>query len=181
MNDDYIRHITKVDHSIISDITKKYWKDVWNYAFLITKDYNLSSDIAQDVFVKAFKSIGTYRGAGTVKAWLLAITRNTAYSYRRSAFFRKVTLAPVVHLNSSGASAEKEFFDKNLTNEVWLAVMELPRHYREVVVLDAKYEMSTEEIAACLGISKGTVKSRIHRARKMLTKKLEEEGRYVRE
>ncbi|MEF3307144.1 RNA polymerase sigma factor [Paenibacillus sp. GYB003] len=181
MNDDYLRHITKIDHSMISDITKKYWNDVWNYAFLITKDQNHSSDITQDVFVKAFKSIGSYRGEGSVKSWLLAITRNTAYSYLRSAFFRKVILFPIVHLNANGASAEKEFFEKNLINEVWAAVMDLPRHYREVIVLDAQFEMSIEEISTFLGVSKGTVKSRIHRARKILTKKLKEEGVYVRE
>jgi len=48
-------------------------------------------------------------------------------------------------------------------------------------VLDAQFEMSIEEISTFLGVSKGTVKSRIHRARKILTKKLKEEGVYVRE
>ncbi|GAA3409401.1 RNA polymerase sigma factor [Paenibacillus hodogayensis] len=180
MNEDYLNHVTKIDHSIISDITKKYWNDVWNYAFLITKDYDQSSDIAQDVFVKAFKSINTYRGEGSVKTWLLVITRNTAYSYLKSAFFRKVTLFDVMHSNASAASAEKVFFDMNFINEVWAAVMDLPRHYREVIVLDAQYEMSIEEISKFLNLSKGTVKSRIHRARKILTKKIKEEDGYAR-
>ncbi|MFC3771112.1 RNA polymerase sigma factor [Paenibacillus sp. GCM10012303] len=180
MNEDYLSHVSKIDHSIISDITKKYWNDVWNYAFLITKDYDQSNDIAQDVFVKAFKSIDSYRGEGSVKTWLLVIARNTAYSYLRSAFFRKVTVFAVVHSNASVASAEKEFFEKNFINEIWKAVMDLPRHYREVIVLDAQLEMSIDEISKFLSVSQGTVKSRIHRARKMLTKKLKEEVGYVR-
>jgi RNA polymerase sigma-70 factor (ECF subfamily) len=179
MNEEYLSPINQMDHSTINDITKKYWDDVWNYVFLITKNYDQSSDITQDVFVKAFRSIESYRGEGTVKTWLLAIARNTAYSYLRSAFFRKVTLYDVVYSNASVVSAEKEFFDKSFLNEVWSAVMDLPRHYREIIVLDAHFEMSLEEIANILNVPKGTVKSRIHRARKILSKKFKGEYGYA--
>lgn len=181
MNEDYLRYLTEMDHFEINHITQKYWNDVWNYAFLITKDYDHASDIAQDVFVKAFRSIGSYRGEASVKTWLLTIARNTAYSHLRSAFFRKVILLDIVHPNANGASAEKEYFDNRFMNEVWATVMNLPRHYREVVVLDAQFEMSMDEISNVLNISKGTVKSRIHRARKILAKKLKEEDIYARE
>lgn len=179
MNEDYLSHITKIDNSIINDITKKYWNDVWNYVFLITKNYDHSSDITQDVFVKAFKSFSTYRGEAAVKTWLLIIARNTAYSYLRSAFFRKVILFDVVRSKEIGASAENQYFDKIFVNEVWAMVMQLPRHYREVIVLDAQFEMSIEEMSKFLSVSKGTVKSRIHRARKILANKIKEEGSYV--
>ncbi|WP_409342559.1 RNA polymerase sigma factor [Paenibacillus sp. MBLB4367] len=179
MNEDYFNNITSIDQSNISEITNKYWKDIWNYAYLITKDHEQSNDIAQDVFVKAFRSLHTYRGEASVKTWLLKITRNTAYSHQRSAFFRKIILFDVVRSRENELSAEKQYFNKKLVNEIWEFVMNLPKHHREVIVLDAHYEMSIEEISNLLGIAKGTVKSRLHRARRILAKKIKEEENYV--
>jgi RNA polymerase sigma-70 factor (ECF subfamily) len=59
------------------------------------------------------------------------------------------------------------------TKRIWSAVIQLPRKFREVIILDAHYALTTKEIAELLGISQGTVKSRLHRARKKVTAILE--------
>lgn len=55
-------------------------------------------------------------------------------------------------------------------NDVWKVVLELPKKHREIIILDAKYELSYEEMAETLGVSIGTVKSRLSRARSKVSK-----------
>ena len=67
-------------------------------------------------------------------------------------------------------SAEQEFFKQEEMNEVWDVVLKLPKKHREILILDAKYELSYEEMAETLGVSIGTVKSRLSRARSKVSK-----------
>jgi RNA polymerase sigma-70 factor (ECF subfamily) len=163
VEDDFLRYVPAIDAVDLGRLMETYGEEVWNYAYFIVKRHDLADDIAQDVFIKAFRNIGLFRGESSVKTWLLKITRNTAYSYRRTAFFRKVTLIEYVYGHSP--SAEKEFLDRHLTDEMWAIVLQLPVLYREALVLHAFHGLSMEEIAEALGVPEGTVKSRIHRRR----------------
>ncbi len=154
----------------------KYGQDVWNFAFSICKNRQLADDIAQDVFLQVYRHVATFRGESSVKTWLLKITRNISYNYRKSAFIRKVTLVDLVHRTGQSQSAEDIFLEQEAVSEVWLCVFQLPVKFREVIVLDAKYHLSVSEIAGVLNISEGTVKSRLHRARKKMTGLLYGEG-----
>ncbi|KFM99232.1 sigma-70 family RNA polymerase sigma factor [Bacillus clarus] len=154
----------------IDSVIEEYWKDVWNYSFVITKDIHLSDDITQDVFIKVFKNWDSFRNESSVKTWLLKITRNTAINYLKSAYFKRISLVSFFRTDKEYSSAEQQFFQKETMDEVWDIVLKLPKKYREVIILDAKYELSYEEIAETLGVSIGTVKSRIHRARAKVSK-----------
>ncbi|MEC0244577.1 RNA polymerase sigma factor [Paenibacillus chitinolyticus] len=164
VDDEYLKYVSELHPSDLRTLMERHGEDVWNYAYFLTKKRDLADDIAQDVFVKAFRGVASFRGECCVKTWLLKITRNTAYSYRRKAFFRRVILADYVRGESP--SAESEFLERHLADEAWKIVLELPAHYREVLVLQSMHGMSVTEIAAALEISEGTVKSRIHRARR---------------
>jgi RNA polymerase sigma-70 factor (ECF subfamily) len=59
--------------------------------------------------------------------------------------------------------------EQSAANEIWSKVLMLPVKYREVLILDAKYELTTKEIAGVLGLAEGTVKSRLHRARQKMS------------
>nr|WP_318652417.1 RNA polymerase sigma factor [Paenibacillus lycopersici] len=169
---DYLKHVMEMDAGALRDTMDRYGQDVWNYAFFLTGARDLADDIAQDVFIKAYYRIGSYRGQSSFKTWLLAITRNTAFSYRRSAFLRKVKLLPHAAETGTAASAENEYLDAHYTDEIWDIIMALPARYREVLVLDIRYGLTGEEIAALLGIAHGTVKSRLHRARAKVQRQL---------
>lgn len=73
-------------------------------------------------------------------------------------------------------SAESQLFDRMETKRIWSAVIQLPRRFREVVILDAHYGLTAKEIAELLNISQGTVKSRLHRARMKITVILESDN-----
>nr|WP_255570343.1 sigma-70 family RNA polymerase sigma factor [Cohnella sp. CFH 77786] len=142
-----------------------YGKDVWNYAFLLTRSPEMADDVSQDVFLRVYRKIGSFRGESSMRTWLLAITRNIAVNHRRAAFVRKVMLVDRQVTRETHPSAEQDAMGRMLSEEIWELVMRLPAKFREVLVLDAKYGMTQKEIAQLLGVSEGTVKSRLSRAR----------------
>ncbi|RXZ84326.1 sigma-70 family RNA polymerase sigma factor [Paenibacillaceae bacterium] len=155
-----------------------YGRDVWNLAFLLTKRHDLADDITQDVFLIVYRTIDSFRGASTLKTWLLSITRNTSLNCLKSAFIRKVTLVEWVTSRGISPSAEKKAIELIYTDDIWRAVMKLPIKFREVLILHAKYELTTKEIADVLQLSEGTAKSRLFRARKLITAYWKEAGVY---
>jgi RNA polymerase sigma-70 factor (ECF subfamily) len=163
----YLKHLSKGydKNKILHDLMVVFGQDIWNFAFLLTHQHNLADDIRQDVFVKAYEKLDSFRGESSPKTWLLSITRNAAIDYRRSAFFRKVTLIDYVTVNGAHPSAEKEFFEKQVLTDAWKVVMSLPLKLREVIVLYVHHQLSIAEIADLLHVSESAVKVRLHRAR----------------
>ncbi|SFI75591.1 MULTISPECIES: RNA polymerase sigma factor [unclassified Bacillus (in: firmicutes)] len=172
------RGIQNCNHDEFDYVIKEHWQDVWNYSFIISKDTHLSDDITQDVFIKAFKNWHSFRNESSVKTWLLKITRNTALNHLKSSYFKRISLVSFFRDDKEYLSAEQEFFNKEEVDEIWNIVLNLPKKYREILILDAKYELSYDEMAETLGVSIGTVKSRLHRARARISKILEEDKRY---
>lgn len=162
---DYWKHLASLNKETFREMMTTYGQDVWNYAFFVTKRADLADDISQDVFLKVYQNIGSFRGESSFKTWLISITRNIAINYRRSAFIRKVTLVDWMVRKETHSSAEDEVMELCLAEDIWQVVLKLPVKYREVLILDAKYDLTMNEIADVLGISQGTVKSRLSRAR----------------
>ena len=178
MDETYWKHLERMDSASLQQLMSVYGQEVWNLAFLLTKRHHLADDIAQDVFIKVYESIHLFRGASSIKTWLLSITRNISINYLRTAFVRKVTLTGWITDKGVNASAEKQVVEQSVTEEIWRAVMELPLKLREVLVLHGKYELSMKEIANVLGVSEGTVKSRLARARVKMSAYWKEDAAY---
>lgn len=151
--------------SILIEIMETYGQDVWNYVFFLTKRHDVSDDISQDVFVKALQHINQFEGRSSVKTWLFAIARNRSMNYLKSSFIKKVTLTERVIPKNYERSAEMEAIGIMDVSRIWQHVLSLPIKFREVLILEFHYQLPRREIAALLGISEGTVKSRLHRAR----------------
>ena len=86
---DYLKQMTVMDTQTLDKIMNLYGNDIWNYAYFLTKQQALADDIAQDVFIKAYFGIHTFRGQASLKTWLLTITRQTAFRYKRRFSFGK--------------------------------------------------------------------------------------------
>ncbi|WP_256761649.1 RNA polymerase sigma factor [Cohnella sp. WQ 127256] len=175
---DYLKYVTSIQSASLNELMRDHGQDVWNYAFLLTKNHHTSDDIVQEVFLQAFMHISSFRGQSSVRTWLFSITRNTAINHKKSAFIRKVTLLDFLYPAPSAPSAEEHYMERTYADSIWLLVMKLPPKYREVLILDAHYEMPQAEIALLLRISIGTVKSRLHRARSKMKSYLEEVERH---
>lgn len=164
---EYLRYITSTTDkkAILKDLMDAYGRDVWNYAYSLTHKWEAADDITQDVFLKAFRHLHTFRSQSSIKTWLLAITRNTVKDYKKSAFMRKVTLVDFIPTRDTEPSAEHETMEKLAISDIWQKVLKLPVKYREVLILYGHHQLSMKEIADMLDINVGTVKSRLHQAR----------------
>lgn len=175
-NLNYIRYIVASDdpNGLLEDLMNAYGTDVWNYAYSITRKRDLADDITQEVFIKVYRHIHSFRRDASVKTWLLTITRNTAIDFQRSAFFRKVTLTDWIEAQGERRSAEQEWMEKEAVNDIWSMVLKLPTKYREAIILFAHHQLSMKEMAEVLGVTEGTVKSRLYHARQKLSKMKEQ-------
>ncbi|MWC30298.1 RNA polymerase sigma factor [Paenibacillus sp. MMS18-CY102] len=180
MSFEYLKHVTDgLDRdAVLDDLMKAYGRDVWNYALFLTRNRELADDIAQDVFVKVYERLYSYRGESSIKTWLLAITRNTARDAMRSSWLRRVMLLPGKLISSDEhPSAEREALQRELVHDIWSIVLHLPAKLREVLLLHAHHGLGMKEMAALLGLSEGTVKSRLFRARAQASRMLDKQNR----
>ncbi|MCZ8516187.1 sigma-70 family RNA polymerase sigma factor [Paenibacillus filicis] len=171
-NFEYLKYLSESSDrkAIFEELMTAYGKDVWNYAYSITRKWDQADDITQEVFLKVYRNLNTFRSESSVKTWLLAITRNTTLDFRRAAFYRKVTLMDFIIPNGQQESTEQEVIDKYAVNEMWKLVLKLPVKYREVLILFAHYQLSMKEMAQILDVTEGTVKSRLFHARNKISK-----------
>lgn len=182
---DGLEQAEAINEEQLRQIMKLYGEDVWNYIYFLTQNSDQADELTQEVFIKCFYRIRTYRGASSLKTWLFTIARNTVFSYRKSRFFRSGLWGGMQPLPTAAQerqyaagqaavarSAEMEYLGNRQVDEIWSMIMKLPDKLREVLVLDLKAELSVREIAELIRISPGTVKSRLHRARHKIQDKL---------
>ncbi|CAM3289673.1 sigma-70 family RNA polymerase sigma factor [Paenibacillus lactis] len=164
---EYLKTMVAADDagSVLKELMESFGQDVWNYAYFLTKRRDAADDISQDVFLRAFRHLKDFQGRSSVKTWLLTITRNLSLNYLKSSFISKVSLAGWLTTRQASPSAEMEFLDTEAVSQIWKHVMQLPQAYREVLLLEFHFQLTRKEMAELLGISEGTIKSRLHRAR----------------
>jgi RNA polymerase sigma-70 factor, ECF subfamily len=137
-------------------------------------------DVAQDVFLRAWRRIGGFRGEASVKTWLLAIAWRQALSHRRSIAARlRRFIAPDDGAFDPPATVrlqEQVVADRELRSAMARVVGALPPKYRQALMLAATGDHSFEEMSEALGVPAGTLKWRVSEARKRVKEKLERLG-----
>ena len=136
--------------------------------FVNLRDRGLAEEAAQDTFVKAYKGWQSFRGDSSEKTWLSRIAVNTCRDYRRRNWFR-VLKAQVSLQDVPEASVPFDERDDTLT----LAVMNLPRRYREVILLHYYQGLPAADIAEILNLTASGVYTRLRRGQEMLKPALE--------
>ncbi|WP_339181664.1 sigma-70 family RNA polymerase sigma factor [Paenibacillus sp. FSL H8-0317] len=192
MDDQLLAQAQTIDNYTLSSIMDDYGNDVWNYAYFLTKSAEQADELSQEVFIRAYSGIALYRGDCSLKTWLLTITRNTTFTYRKSRFFRSSLWGETLPIETERGdssqrvmiaeqpahpSAEMEVMRKEHIHEIWDIVLALPKKFREILLLNLKYELTTSEIAEILKISSGTVKSRLSRGKDKVRKQWEERSK----
>jgi RNA polymerase sigma-70 factor, ECF subfamily len=146
----------------------------YNLARWLTGSDHDAEDVAQEAYLRAFKFFEGFRGIDS-RAWLLAIVRNTCYTWlkQKKMHDNMTVFDEQIHSSDEDESnPETELLQAMDTEIIRNAIEELPVEYREVVVLCDLEGLSYKEIAQIIKLPIGTVMSRLARARKRLIENL---------
>jgi RNA polymerase sigma-70 factor, ECF subfamily len=163
----------KGDLEAFEEVVRRYQRRVYGVALRIVRAHDLADDVAQEAFVRAWRSLDRFDLGRPFGPWICRIAANLAVNHVRSPRAREEGLpdghaeTPSADPGPLGAVLDAEA--KRVLDE---AVAGLGPEQRAVFVLRAVEEMSYEEIAEALGISQGTVMSRLFRARERLARAL---------
>ena len=160
------------------DIAAEYGDTVFTMAFRLTGDRDEARDLAQDVFVRVYRNLDRYR-PGTFEGWLYRITKNLFLDrLRRRSRLRWEPLPDEEWRQPAdgGPGPAERVDDVLLRGDLEVALQQLPPSFRVAVVMCDVQALSYEEIAEATGWPIGTVRSRIHRGRKLLRRELDGGG-----
>jgi RNA polymerase sigma-70 factor (ECF subfamily) len=175
-DDALMSRIAAGDQDAFTELFRRRRNEVYRVALLMTGSAAVAEDIAQDVFLAVMRDAGRYEaGRSTVTAWLCGIARNHARR-RLDQDGRIVRLADGDELWHREPAGHRDLVAEIAAAEhveaLRRAILKLPVRYREVVVLCDLQELSYADAAAALDCAVGTVRSRLHRARALLTAKM---------
>jgi RNA polymerase sigma-70 factor (ECF subfamily) len=164
-----------------AELVDRYQTQIVNYVCRMLGNYEDAVDLSQDVFLKAYSALESYRPQYPFPAWLFRIARNAAIDEIRKRRLSTVSLdAPMEfddgstprEVESSGLDPEDSYLGLEFANRISAAIDELPEKYREPIVLRHAGGLSYDEIAEAMELPIGTVKTRIFRARDALRQSL---------
>jgi RNA polymerase sigma-70 factor (ECF subfamily) len=160
------------------ELVLKYQRQIYTVAYRFMGNHEDASDLAQEAFIKAYKSIDRFRGESSLKTWLYHIVANVCRDE-----LRKRKKGQVLSLDAPISTEEGEitrqtedwtyapdliYESKEAQYFIQEAINQLTPEYKEVIILREIQGFSYEEIAQHLGCSLGTIKSRLNRARKAM-------------
>lgn len=169
------------NYTEFNDLVLPYQDALYNFALKMTKDEDDAKDLLQETLLKAYRFFDKFEKGTNIKAWLFMILKNTFIN-----MYRKSTRTPIQvdyedvqnfyeNIQADDVKTthyEEDAFAKTMDDEVTNAISSLQEDYRTVIILSDIEGYSYEEIAEFIDTPVGTVRSRLHRARKMLYSKL---------
>lgn len=167
-------------------IVKNNERFVYSVAFFTTKNSDDAWDVSQEVFLKVYNSVGSFRGDSKFSTWLYRLTKNTACDYARKHYkHRELPISEIS--NDDDNDRPFDFPDENINSNpeqsllrgenirlVRKALSLMDEQQRNILILREIKEKSYDEIAEILELNIGTVKSKLNRARAALKQTLEQ-------
>ena len=172
-----IRRILDGDETAFADLVRKHQKPVHTLAWRKIGDFHIAEEITQDVFLKVYQRLHTLKEPHLFSGWLYVITTNLCATWLRK---KRIQTEPLEDTETT--MLQEDAYSQHISNERTQKVVEVQREVvkkllaklkeseRTVMTLHYLGEMTVEEISKFLGVSAGTIKSRLQRARNRLQK-----------
>ena len=170
------------DRDAIAVLTTRYNGRLFRIARSILKNDDEAEDALQAAYLRAFTNLSTFRHESSLGTWLTRIVMNVALGHvrnkRTAVAFDEADIGPrprtiVAFPFAASIDPERSIAQRQINTVLEQAIDELPDSFRTVLVARVLEEMSTEETAAALGITPQIVKTRLHRARRLLREAVE--------
>jgi len=177
IDDQLIQQTLAGEKNAFGELVEKYQGRLYNTMIQVVGNSEDAYDVVQEAFFQAYLRLETFRQTSKFYTWLYRIAFNVAMGIRRRKRPRPVDLV-------SGYDLAELLVDQNLTPDeimisgeniqaVQMAIADLDKEFRAVIILRELEDFAYEEIAEILDVPLGTVRSRLHRARTIIKEKLE--------
>jgi RNA polymerase sigma factor (sigma-70 family) len=161
------------EQDVFAALVERYKDAVQNLAYRMLGNVTEAEDVTQEVFVRAYTQLATYKPAHKFSTWLLSIASHLAIDQLRRRRFLALPLEDVPFLEwvaDLGTGPEQSALQGEQQDEIQSYLQRLPSKYRAVIVLRYWYDFSYEEISTALHLTPALVKARLHRARELLAR-----------
>ena len=171
----YIKQVLDGETSSFTHLVNKYKDMVFTVCFRITRQREDAEDVAQTVFLKAFKNLHAFKGSSKFSTWLYTIAYRSAISKSQLKKINTVEDDFHIEIASDGSFPQlEELKDQEQQLYVHKAIESLPEIDGVIITLFYIDESSIQEIVEITGLSEANVKVKLHRSRKQLKVKLEQ-------
>jgi RNA polymerase sigma-70 factor (ECF subfamily) len=181
-----VQRLQDGEDSATAELISAYRQRIYQLALRHVRNHEDAEEVTQDVLMKVFRNVGSFRGDAALTSWIYRITFNASISHLRRQRARgagkQVSLSTdpgsfdVHALNEeiadAGEPADRYLLRSELRRQLASAVHELPPLYRAPVVLRDIRGLSTEQASEALRVKSQTLKSRLHRGRSLLRRRL---------
>jgi RNA polymerase sigma-70 factor (ECF subfamily) len=176
-----VKGVLAKDESCFEELIQRYGSKVLNLAMRITRNQEDSEEVLQDVFITVFTKLASFEHKAMFSSWLYRVTTNSSFMKIRARNRRRTVsledVEPTIKQNWVGTRTELFDIDTmsskhELREAIQTAVYELPEEYRAIFVLRDIDGLSNEAVSQVLQLSVPAVKSRLHRSRLLIRKRL---------
>ncbi len=169
---DLMRRTAAGDRDAFAEIYRRHHASVYRFARLMTGSSAVAEDVVQDVFLGLMKDAGRYDACrSSLSTYLYGVARRRT----RRGLFRLRRLVPIdeqAPIEAAGGDVVDDLARRADLQRLRRAILALPARYREVLVMCDLQDVSYADAATAVGCALGTVRSRLHRARQLLTIKM---------
>jgi RNA polymerase sigma-70 factor (ECF subfamily) len=162
-----------------NDLFNTYQKPIYNYVLRMVRDDDLAEELTQEIFIKTYRNLSSFRGESKLSTWLYGIATNSCLDYFRTSDYKKdkntdLLDEDILNEDPGGVdikkilSIEEHLIKSEMARCIRDYVEGLPGDFRTVLVLHDLEGFKNREIAKITGSTLETVKIRLHRARKKL-------------
>lgn len=169
-----VERVLAGDASAFEGLVRRWQGPLVNLAYRFCRDRSRAEEMAQEAFLRAYRSLDRWRREAAFSTWLFALATNLYCSELRRVPARTVPFDDIAEpVDPRVADGGVE--DEELGLAVRRAVLTLPPKYRECIILFYFHDMDLATAARSLGLPKGTVKARLFRGREILRRKLSQQ------
>jgi RNA polymerase sigma-70 factor (ECF subfamily) len=182
-----VREFISGNDAAFAQLVARYKDCITNYLNMMVGDYDVAVDLSQETFLRVYRNIHRYSNLYQFSTWIYRIATNLAidemrYRKRRGRVFYKNVWGhrrlqdrdtPDFEITDARRGPRDEMLRKESSQVLGDAIRSLPEKYRTAFIMKEVQELPYDMIAKALNCSSGTIKSRLHRARELLQRKLE--------
>lgn len=176
-DNELITLVLKGDQQAYKALVERYQAYIFTLAYRLTQSREDAEEVAQDVFVKAYRSLADFKGSSKFSTWIYTIAHNTSITYLRKKKQKMEALDDERNFtqleNRESDFSANQVEEKSKKNMVNMAIEMLSEDDAQIITLFYKGDQSLEEIGTIMGLEANTVKVRLFRARQKLKEKME--------